>query len=434
MTDFGLLVRLRLRHAYSRITWWAGTAGADLRSGSLADRAYAGYLGILLGGWMYLMLAAAIDLTHEAAMAAGIAQSATVLLPWTPALLLVAYSASALRETPIKLGFADMACVAATPVSRAAIVGAWFVTGAPGGALGGALAGLLGGVAASGAADPVNAARLAVPIAVAMGVAAVLARALGWAVGLARLGGIDMTRITDASVAYAQYEVFRPLALYDASAAADLRRRIRLAARAPRGAMPRWIGPGALVARSLTTHVRQPHTLVGPLVLGGLVAPAGLALLATGQRLVAYLPWLFVIVALDRYGMAKVHRASSERPWLHNLLPYGELTRMALHSLPALTLGTAASVGTAAPLIAATGAAPTLIALAPSLVVSLTLCQALGTIVVPPMRRPIDYPASALVSAAAIMGTAHAEGARAALGVAALCVLLLSLGIRAGDA
>lgn len=433
MNDFVLLFRLRLRHIWSRVVWWAGTAGADLRSPTPGDRAYVAYLAVLLCGWIYLMIGAAVDLTFEAAASAGIQPVAAAVLPWTPALLVLAHLVSSVRETPLRLGFADLAYVAASPVSRIAIVGAWFATGVPMTLAGGFALGLLIGVAGSVAPDSVSAARSALPAAGILAAAALGARTLGWIAGLPRHGGTNMVRLAEASTAYAQYEVYRPLVLYDASAAADIRRRIRLAARRPRGSMPGWSGRRALFARAIIGHIRQPHTLGGPLILGMVVVPFGMALLATQQRAVTLLAWLFMVITLSPRGMIRVHQASAERPWLHHLLPGGELARLALHSVPALAVALAGAAVVTALIASLTGTTPLLIVLAMTMVLLLTLCQGLGAVVVTPLRKPVDYPASALVTTGIVASVGYAEGIAWALITAAGCVLLSALGIRSGS-
>lgn len=433
MSDFTLLLRLRLRHVWSRVVWWAGTAGADLRSGTLADRAYAAYLALLLGGWSYLMTGAVIDLTFETASAAGAHTLAATGLSWMPAILLAVYLIASLRDTPLKLGFADLAYVAGSPVSRIAVVVAWFAPGIPLTLAGGGALGLLAGVAASATPDPVSAARSALPVAAMVGAAALGARLLGWAAGLLRLGGLDMVRLSESSSAYAQYEVYRLLVLYDASAAADIRRRIRLSARRPRGALPGWSGPGALIARAVIGHVRQPHTLGGPLALGAVVVPSGMALLATRQSPVTLLAWLFMVVTLSPRGMIRIHQASAERPWLHHLLPYDELTRLALHSAPALALALGGTVAVTAAIASLAGATPLLVVLSVAVVAMLMLCQGLGTVIVPPLRKPIDYPASALATAGTVAVVTFTGGVGWGIAAAAGCALLLALGIRGGS-
>lgn len=433
MSDFALLLRLRLHHAWSRTVWWAATVGADLRSKTLTDRAYVAYLALLLGGWSYLMIGVAVDRTFEAAAVVGAQPLTAAVLPWVSAALAVAYVIAGVRTAPVKFGYADMAYVAATPVSRPAIVAAWFTTGVPVTALGGGVLGLLAGVAASGAPDPVAAVRAAVSTALWMSAAILVARALGWAAGLIRHGGTDMTRITEASSAYAQFEVYRPLILYDAAAASDIRRRIRLAARPPRGGLPPWQGAGALVARAVTGHVRQPSTLGGPLQLGGVIVPLGMTLIATGQHMVTLLSWLFIVVASNRRGMIRIHEASAERPWLNHLLPYDELVRLALHSAPAVIIALITAGAITSAIVGLTDSTPLLIILAMALVVVLTLCQGLSVTIVPPLSKPIDYPASALITSAVIMAATYTEGVNAGLVTAAGCALLLALGIRTGE-
>ena len=433
MSDFVLLLRLRLRHVWSRAVWWAGTAGADLRSSAPGDRAYVAYLALLLGGWSYLMTGAAIDLIFEATAAAGARALAAASVPWVPAILLAGYLIAGLRETPLKLGFPDLAYVAGSPVSRTTIVGAWFVPGVPLTLVSGCVLGLLIGVAASVAPDSVSAARSALVTAGMIAVAALGARTLGWAVGLLARGGTDMVRLAESSSAYAQYEVYRPLVLYDASAAADIRRRIRLSARRPRGSMPGWSGRRAIVARAITGHFRQPHTLSGPFVLGLVVVPFGMVLLATRQSPVTLLAWLFMVVTLSPRGMIRIHQASAERPWLHHLLSCDELALLALHSAPALAVALCGTAAATALIASLAGSTPVLIILAMALIVLLTLCQGLGTIIVPPLRRPIDYPASALITTGMVASVAYAEGIAWAILTVAGCAVVLALGIRSGS-
>jgi len=79
------------------------------------------------------------------------------------------------------------------------------------------------------------------------------------------------------------------------------------------------------------------------------------------------------------------------------------------------------------------GGTPLLVVLSVAVVAMLMLCQGLGTVIVPPLRKPIDYPASALATAGTVAVVTFTGGVGWGIAAAAGCALLLALGIRGGS-
>ncbi|MBI5668642.1 MAG: hypothetical protein HZC41_11605 [Chloroflexi bacterium] len=124
MRDLRLLFWLRWRQFREDAVYWLRTVGYEPGNHSLSQRLYVVYL-ILIGlFWLGSMLSWGYDqaslwgrlLTREAL------DSWLLALPWAVLVLQVGAVAFALRSTPLKLSFADIAYVAGSPVDRAAPV------------------------------------------------------------------------------------------------------------------------------------------------------------------------------------------------------------------------------------------------------------------------------------------------------------------------
>lgn len=161
----------------------------DTESDSLGNRLYGLYLGVLLVVWLWLMWGAAFDIAFGFGETLGppTREALRASLTLLPIGALVALAIGTLRSSPVKFFSADMAYVAGTPVSRAAVAAVWSTAGTIKAALvGGAFAALSCAVLAEAATSPL-AFRACAPAAALGGLLAVGAYAWSWALGLARV-------------------------------------------------------------------------------------------------------------------------------------------------------------------------------------------------------------------------------------------------------
>jgi hypothetical protein len=124
MFDFRLLLLLRWRQFRSDALYWLRTVGYEPAERSFSQRVYGLYLALIGLFWAGSM--ASWGAEQAALLGASLTPAALddllAALPWL-ALALQAYAlASALRVTPLKLSFADIAYLAGSPVDRAAAV------------------------------------------------------------------------------------------------------------------------------------------------------------------------------------------------------------------------------------------------------------------------------------------------------------------------
>jgi hypothetical protein len=124
MPDFRLLLWLRWRQFRSDAIYWLRTAGYDPNDHSFSQRLYALYLVLIGAFWAGSMLSWGIEQAtflgkHMTPDALTVWLTA---IPWAVLIGQLAVIALALRTTPIKLSFPDMAYVAGAPVDRASAV------------------------------------------------------------------------------------------------------------------------------------------------------------------------------------------------------------------------------------------------------------------------------------------------------------------------
>jgi hypothetical protein len=502
MRDASLLLWLRWRHLRGRIYFWAAIGGADLESRSLTNRLYAIYLGMICSVWLYLMWASATDIAFGASLAESTLRDPLIrLLPAVPLIAFALLGARALRSSPVKFTFQDMAYVAGTPVDRgtlslldfvrettpiALIVGLVTFLGAVtlvqvpgvrmaiGPASTGALAASLSIVAANALAWLLGLARMAarrgrpwpqgswlapvalLPLALVFerfallpGAAIVVPLDLGRApaafalLGAVALGAIvaipfvgrhlDTVRVVDESGLYAQLQVFRPLAIYDARAVRDITRRKKLAARRPVGRLPGGVGPLALISRAWIAHVRQPSSLLTPLLWGGALVPSAVVLSLQPRPLLLYFPWFFAVLVAPAENLIHVFREEIDRPSLRELLPFDNLALLALEGLPALVLLTASSIAFWFVRDWSASSLGGAVALSITLGIVLFLCRGLEHVRILNMKRPLGFLVTAGLSSLAILYASAGGSLLRGSAVASMCIVILALALSASE-
>jgi hypothetical protein len=491
-SDLALLLWLRWRHGRGRAAYWGALAGADVNSGTFTERSYLAYLALLILGWFVLMMSAAAN--AAASIGSGIGPDALGALAAAaiavPYVVLAVLGARALRSSPVKLTFPDIAYVGATAIDTRAIAVSSCLREVAPAAIGAGLVGYLVGAIAFGAGASASALMATAltaagvvfvifPFAWALGLTRVRtdhapwprvswvaapvaalglfllpasARWPGTVLGLAMQGKaplaqaipllaaagvalclvawaatrLDMTTVIDESALYAQLQIFRPLQLYDPIAYADIVRRKRIAARGPRAGLLRWSGMWALVARALLSHARQPRSLLWPVVWGALILPYLAWVAGHGQSLIAYFPAVFVFVVGPSRQLLHVFGQDADRPSLRRLLPFGNVQLLLADSAPVIVVILAAS----ALVVAAIGGPVA------SRVLGAVLCGLLGLIAItcrglerqrfPRMRAPIGYGITSLVSVVIVLA-AGAIGSSPMACVAAAAALAVLL-------
>jgi len=190
MRDVRLLLWLRGRQAYGVARYWLRAGfGVNSANNSTSERLYSVYLLLFAALWLPAMWLTLADASASIGLLVGVARRPLLLaaLPGLVFLLQIGLMMAALRASPLKLTFADIAYVAGAPLPRAIVVLLGFlrvvVIRLPLVVLVAALIGVaLTGAAGAGAADAVGL-RAAV-VALLLGV---FAWALAWLVGAARL-------------------------------------------------------------------------------------------------------------------------------------------------------------------------------------------------------------------------------------------------------
>ncbi len=124
MRDFRLLGWLRWRQWRSSALYWLRTLGYDPQRQNLIDRMYALYLIVFGLIWVFGVGIAAVHQASEIGHALPLTLTQWVLaaLPWLFVAGAIYLFVRALRASPVLLSFPDMAFVAASPLSRTAVV------------------------------------------------------------------------------------------------------------------------------------------------------------------------------------------------------------------------------------------------------------------------------------------------------------------------
>lgn len=485
------LSRLRWRHLRGRAVYWAALAGADIQSNSLLEQSYLLYVLLIGGAWGIAMGAAAADAARALGVDGGesAAEAIRFLAQFAPGLLVGGFGVRALRSSPVKLTFPDIAYFASGAMDpRAIALSSYLREGIPAAAVA-SFVGYLVGCVAQGTGAPqagpwllagslplVVMASLAIawagglariridgssgryaPVALIVLSAALLGSALRvgpWTplahavdgslgpLGMAALVAVactavaliarvaprmDMTTIIAESAMYAELQVFRPLRLYDPGAYADIVRRKRLARRLPRGRMPRADGAAALVARALLSHLRQPGSLVLPVVWGAAILPFVALRTMAPLGLFPTMPAVLVFVATPAAGVLHVFGQDADRPSLRSLLPFGDLKLLMLDSLPALVAMWLSSVAAIRLVGFPAGGWALGGLLCVILAILVVLCAGLEHIRVRGARGPIGYGISATVCSGVVLYA----GAVAPAWVSCVVAIAMVLGIGA---
>ena len=188
--DLRLLLWLRGRHLRGRVIYWSALTGADLESGSLMERVYTGYVAVILGGWLVLMLAAAASMANGLGRSVGHVGMASAggLLALFPLTLLAVLAARALRSAPVKLSYPDIAYVGGSALDPRAIALAACLLQVVTWGFAALLVGYLVGSVSVGTGLPE---RYAVTAGFITALTVAAAVALSWAIGLGRVRATD---------------------------------------------------------------------------------------------------------------------------------------------------------------------------------------------------------------------------------------------------
>lgn len=197
MRDLRVLFWLRWRQFKDDAVYWLRVLGYDQREKALTQRIYVLYLLAIAGFWVVAMWAFAYDSAVGLGRALPPEATANVLqvVPLAVVVIQVLALMGALSSTPLKLSFADIAYVAASPLSRAALVILSFVRQTLTRVVPAVIVAALVGAALGAAADvatagwaSLRAGLLAIPL-------VVLTWGAAWALGLLRLTDARLRRL-----------------------------------------------------------------------------------------------------------------------------------------------------------------------------------------------------------------------------------------------
>ncbi|MGV8084519.1 MAG: hypothetical protein AB2L09_12955 [Coriobacteriia bacterium] len=442
MRDLRLLLWLRWRHLRGRLRWWLYVVGMDLDKRSLTETLYGLYIALLLGAWFVLSMAWAASTALEMGETLGSQglEAAVAAATLVPFVLFAAFAVQALRSSPVKLSFSDIAYVAGSTLDTRAVALVGWVREA---GLVAIVAGTLGYLAGAGTLGAGALTGAPARTALTAALSAMVAHALAWVGGLARMARrsrprpratwllpipiaalalalpaswrwpgtalaagllgesvaihagalavllaaeivlmalvarrLDMTAAIDESALFAQLQAFRPMMFYDADAYREIARRKRLSRRRPRFRLARWTGPWALLARAIISHARRPSTLWMPLVWGAGLLPLAAAITLSPRGILAYLGVLFAILVTPARRLIHVFGDDADRPSLRKLLPFGNVTLLMLDTAPAFLVMAVGAIGSGLTLAVSSGGS------AASALASLALSLLLGAAVV----------------------------------------------------
>ncbi len=197
MRDLRVLFWLRWRQFKDDAVYWLRVLGYDPREKALTQRIYVLYLLGIASFWAFAMWAFAYDSATSLGRSLPPAALADVLqaVPLVVIAIQVLALMGALSSTPLKLTFADIAYVAASPLSRAALAVLGFIRQTLTRSVPAALVAALLGAALGAAADPatagwasLRAGLLAIPL-------VVLTWGAAWTLGLLRLTDSRLRRL-----------------------------------------------------------------------------------------------------------------------------------------------------------------------------------------------------------------------------------------------
>lgn len=127
--DFGALISLRWRQFRDDARYWLRVLGYQSNDESFAQKMYVFYLALIGLIWLYTVGGWVLQQAYEIGGTLSTAQIGDVLviLSYVPLIGLALALSAALRSTPLKLTFPDIAYVAGSPIMRAAPVIVGFV-------------------------------------------------------------------------------------------------------------------------------------------------------------------------------------------------------------------------------------------------------------------------------------------------------------------
>ncbi len=389
--DLRTLFWLRWRQFQDGAVYWLRVLGYQSGESSFMQNMYIVYLLGIGGIWLFTMWAWGYDMATSLGTTMEPAARASILnvLPIGVFVVQILAMIVALRSTPLKLSFADMAYVAGSPLARSVpvllgfiwqVIVRWVIFGA--------LWALLAVLILGEAAEPVASLRAIGAVMLVV----IFTWAGAWMLGILRLvypkvarsgalwlvplallglyrfwpdlvlwpgrsivlvifdlapvwvllllvvlaGGlvlafvwlsnrIDMVQAADESVVHARLAALGILAWR----MPDLQFRIRLqqsyAGRKPRWSLPRAYGRNALVMRSLVSYIRHPVMLVINLIWG-----AGMTYIAA-QILINQLPpqlwigWLLIAAVAPPVGTLHTYRMDMKEPFLRQFFQFNGL-------------------------------------------------------------------------------------------------------------
>ncbi|MDO8964377.1 MAG: hypothetical protein Q7W30_07815 [Coriobacteriia bacterium] len=411
-----------------------------------------------------------------------------------PPLAIAAFSIRALRSSPVKFTNADIACVGASALDTRAIavcfgarevVAVWMTASILGYLLGAAASGAGSPGAASSATALLSGAMVPAALLLAwaaglvrvriarpgvrwfraigsLGIAAgfvLLSSALRWpgtalvvalrggavagdalalcAVGLlagcaavAAAADMDMIAVIEESGRYARLRALRPLRRYDMAAYSDAVRRIRLVGHRPLWHLPDGSGARALVGRALLSHVRQPASLVWPIVWGAAILPYLAASVGGAAGEFSLVLPAFLFVAGPSASLSQVFRQDIDRPSLRANLPFDNLRLLMADSAPVLCLIalTSALVMGVRSTSLGTWAGGTVLCVILGIIAA--LCSGLEYLRLPRVPFPVAYPVSAACCVGLILAASVGGGLAASCGMAAVVAVALGVAVR----
>lgn len=148
----------------------------------------------------------------------------------------------------------------------------------------------------------VNAALLPITLCLSAGIIC-----LGIVVVVKLSSKIDVTKAIADNSFYADMHRIRKMPLYDASGYSEIKRRKRVANRSPIVHLPIGNGVGALLSRSLMSHIRQFEGLPHIMIWGMIAAPTVVVLLLTQQSPVLWLICIQILLLMTK-GVREITR------------------------------------------------------------------------------------------------------------------------------
>jgi hypothetical protein len=389
--DFWILFWLRWRQFRDGAVYWLRVLGYQPNEKSIMQNIYVLYLLGIGSIWLFAMWAWGYDLATNIGtmMAPQTLADLLTLLPNVVLVVQVVAMVVALRSTPLKLSFADMAYVAGSPLARSVPVLLGFIRQvAVRIILFGAMWALLAVVLLGAQADALASLRAVAMIALLV----IFTWATAWLLGILRLvypsvsrwplwlgplllfgllyyvfpdavlwpgrsvilviyglapvwlvplmlvmaaaqvvvfvwlgNRINMIQAVDESVAYARLAALGLMAWR----MPDLQLRVRLQT-SQRGHKPRWhlpraYGRSALFTRSIVSYVRHPIMLLINVIWGALMTYVAVLILVNQLPPQLWIGWLLIAGVAPPVGLLHTYRMDVQETFLRQFLPFNGL-------------------------------------------------------------------------------------------------------------